>query len=377
MGNEVSSEKKDLSTVLPGDVWPLIALKLTNIITVHEVKHLEYDLCSISRLMRTCKTFYKKINSETFWKTLCSSFNDFSRLEEMFKTLDVHIPIKWKELYKIRTTSIYKEELIKVGDQENPESIRLIHLRGDGECFLSIGWSNGYSEEDISSNIKTHFGDSYNYLNDGRLFTMKPLRSVLFLEKDPKDIFTKRIFNAFMDTIFETERFKTKKTDKEIQEELTKQAIVDIAFYSPTIMILSKYGCVFEWLFVPKHMDNVFGNFTKPRMLNVNTKINYIKCTAAASYAIGEPINSEDLCSVYVWSIVNDPINPNSQIRTEPVLLEALCKFSIKNIIQIDDTYTEFYYTTPQNEDPNVEKIDKLVIDNVQIFAFIVDKNFM
>lgn len=343
MGN---SKSKTIKTVhwlsLPTEVWVTI-IEQTRTVNDESVEF--YDVPTILKLMSTCKTLYKLTSNLYIWKGLCQKFQDFDRLERMYKT---GIMDSWKHLYQMRICGTYKTVLLKIGDRR-----MLVELKGNGNCFVSKKTEaklvynyvlGGPSIINTSDCNKCGMRNHYDTFKDGIKFHMIPLNSIMSpVLEGAKD-------DGVLKWIPFTKEYKRQSLIKNFDN----LSIIDIQSYEPTVAILSQGGRVFEWIFIPDYIDNFYKHiFPVEVIFPPKTKIVRIFCTAASSYAISS-------CGkLFVWTIFDHP-ESMKKIRTVPLHLTILDKFDIKNIVQESDEHTIIHTST-----------EPLIIENSQIYYLI------
>jgi len=336
MGNLLSARlgSEDYK-LLGGDLWrKIVSFLPTN---------------DILKSMLICKWFARELNHIVIWHSICLKFHDYERLEFMKSTSG----LTWHEICKIRKMEIFKKCEMLIGDQESPKSMVMIHLRGDGSCYMGYEDAN-YKTSEIGVIYKTY--KTYKTQSDKFPHITYTMRTIDESEKilECKPAKTLKSFIPF------TEDYKAKKDYAQAITTLNNSYFIDIAAFSPTVLFLSRYGEVLETLFFPSGTDleNIYISFRKPRLINFPSgsqkKIVYIKAMDLGNFAIAcTEINGTKTRQVYFWTIYRKASVENSvvnfeerRLESKPVHLEPLDRFNIQRIEEspLGEQYVRMYY---------------------------------
>ncbi len=332
---------------IPPEIWASIFAKLHN---TNEYKELVYDTRAVYSVLLTCEYFLDVMAIDSIWMAMCQEFPDADRLEFMHQEQE----ISWREIYQRRVTGVVKTKEIRVGDQNDPENTVLFQIYGNGNAYISSSWSGDSSlQRRSTTRIVRHGGNQY---------IMVPIREVstaittLYDQDKQERSILDKITGVLPFTRAGRERQEREHTIQNIRGGL----FVDISAYSPYVLLLSKTGVVFEFMFLPHEIQSYEGMYVPKEVklpIEEGEKVTYIKATAVANYAV---TNKQ---RIFAWTMFDDPVMNCKRVAV-PIEIIQMRGMEIKKIKQISEERTIFHKKSGET----------LMVPNDQIFFLIVQE---
>jgi hypothetical protein len=357
-------EAKNAWYDLPPEVWAEIFVKLNS---VNEYDEIIYDTQTIYSVMFVCEYFANIMQINYIWEKMCEAFLDFDRLEFMHE----HQGLSWREVYKNRLTGILKTKEIRVGDQQNPENCILFQIHGNGHVYVSTDWTNTSKDEaSRSSGIysptlprKGRRMSLTKFVRRGSSqYIMVPITEVSsaigqLYEREQEE---KSILDRVTGILPFTRAGKIRRENVFTLRKIQGGLFVDISAYSPFVLLLSKMGDVYEFMFLPHGVQNYEGMYVPKAVhfegMQEGEKVVYVKATQVANFAV---TNHQ---RIFAWAMYDDPVQMCKRVAP-PVEIEPLRGKMVKKIKCLSREHTAFHLR--DTEEP-------LVVENDQLFYLIV-----
>ena len=324
-----------------------------------------YRMDWILSVMFTCNKFYEVIKTDRIWRKFCMQFEDYDRLK--FMNEEQHIT--WYDLYRRRLNGVWRTEEIKVGDQNNPEDYVLVQIMGNGNAYISTDWLDMFK---LTHGNNMRFGDRPSMTRHvcwgPRQYIMSPISqghtpiSELYARRQQGQSVLERLKGAMPWTTANGENREIKQSIYKIKH----SAFVDIASYSPFVLLLTKSGDVFEFMFLGRE-NNYKGDFTPHQVLfsglDYDEKVVKIICEPIGNFAI---TNKQ---KIFAWTQFDHPVRM-VKIATAAVRLNIPAPDFGWERIQSGTEYTYFYQIDTGSDTPSIP----LQISNDQLFFVMVDQ---
>lgn len=341
---------------LPPEIWANIFAKLHN---TNEYSELVYDTHTVYSVLLTCEYFLDVMAIDSIWMEMCQEFPDFDRLEFMHQERE----ISWREIYQRRVTGVVKTKEIRVGDQNDPENTILFQIHGNGNAYISSDWSSlpqTYSQIMPKGARRRSMTRIVRY--GGNQYIMVPIREVstaitTLYERDNHE---RSILDRIAGILPFTRAGRERRDRENTIQNIRCGSFIDISAYSPYVLLLSKTGVVFEFMFLPQEIQSYEGMYVPKEVrlpVGEDEKVIYVKATAVANYAI---TNKQ---RIFAWTMFDDP-GMHCKRAAIPVEIVQMRGMDIKKIKQLTPDHTIFHRKSGE----------MLNVSNNQIFYLIVQE---
>jgi len=324
--------------MLPLEIWD----KILRYAIQHESENiLQYDLSELSKLQTVCWEWYYLLDNNFVWSNICSDFPDYRRLQKRQHATAQN----WRSICRDRLLGVYIQEVVHVGDINNPTAKYLIHVGGSGDLSIGIPHNN-YSRSPIGLFKFSLHNDSYYQLtNLNRIISYdnKQIQdNPIILELD--NLTLGPVFSSFYDWFTGVDYQELLKHE---QSETMKDnfKVIDVAIYDPFVLILTKTQTVIEFMFVQDHTENGWSDMRIPRLISLPFGIVRIFAFDIGNFVIDTDYN------VWVWTAIDHPfpdpeyIETQKKIQTEPLRLDAILHV---NVVHIEPSFeNESRFLTP------------------------------
>jgi hypothetical protein len=356
-------EGKNVWYELPPEVWADIFTKLNY---TNEYGETICDTRTVYSTLLVCNYFTEVMELDFIWGKMCEAFPDFDRLLFMHE----HQEIAWRDVYKHRVTGIIKTKEIRVGDQSNPENCILFQIRGNGHVYVSTDWINTRTTGSSSSSIlysptlpmRSRRRSLTKIIRQGsNQYIMVPITEVssAITKLYDRDQEERSVLDKVVSILPFTRAGRINREKEETLKRIQSGLFVNISAYSPFVLLLAKNGEVYEFMFLPRGMDNYEGMYVPKEVhfadIKEGEKVIYIKATAVANYAV------TNHGRIFAWAMFDDPVMMCKR-ATPPVEILPLREKGIKKIKQLSRDHTLFY----------MSEGDPLTVSNDQIFYIVV-----
>ena len=341
---------------LPPEIWAAIFAKLHNI---NEYGEIVYDTHAVYSVLMTCEYFSDVMTIDSIWMEMCQEFPDFDRLEFMHQDQE----ILWREIYRHRVTGVVKTKEIRIGDQNDPENTILFQIHGNGNAYISADWSNSSTQVYPQAMPKGARRRSMTRIvrHGGNQYIMVPIREVstAITNLYDRDNHDRSLIDRITGVLPFTRAGRARRERENTIQNIRCGLFIDISAYSPYVLLLSKIGVVFEFMFLPQEIQSYEGMYVPKEVrlpIEDGEKVTYIKATAVANYAVTTKLR------LFAWTIFDDPIM-NCKRTAVPIEIEPMRGLRIKKIKQVAE-YTVFH----------IKAGEPLTVSNEQIFFLIVQE---
>ena len=322
-----------------------------------------YNIDWIFNVMLTCNKFYNVMKMDRVWRKFCMQFEDYDRLLFMHEEQN----IGWYDIYQRRLNGVWRTEEIKVGDQNNPEDYVLVQIMGNGNAYISTDWFDMFK---LTHGNNMRFGQrlTRHVCWGPRQYIMAPISqshtpiSKLYARHQQGQGVLERLKGMVPWTTENEENRGIKDSIYKIKH----SSFVDIACYSPFVLLLSKAGEVYEFMFLGRQSDYK-GDFTPHQVLLPNLaydeKVVKIICEPLGNFAITNKKR------VFAWTQFDHPVRM-VKISTAAVLLNIPEPSVGWERIQSGTEYTYFHQINVESDTSHIP----LQISNEQLFFVMIEQ---